>query len=171
MSPCGWILLGALPVGVLFLSWFWMRTLSLPRVGCWLFYFSTLFGLFLVLAGGLILMGVAALIQHILTDITHKDVQAYVAGGIAVVLMFLGKQLLKALNWKPFQAAMRWFLKHSFTDRVGAVNPGFPVYDPRQLAFRAVFDEQYGGDTRYGTVAGWGVRACCIRLLQIKSNH
>ncbi|HWY21083.1 MAG TPA: hypothetical protein VNX26_07670 [Candidatus Acidoferrum sp.] len=171
MNAGYWIIVSAIPFVLVFLSLLLMRTLWLPRTGCWLLYLTTLIGLFLVLVGGLLLVGVATLIQHILKAATHKDLPAYVAGGLAVVLMFLGKKFLEARNWKPFQAMMKWFLKRSFTQQVGAVNPLLPAASPRQLAFRAVFDDAYGGDPRYGTVQGWGVRACCIRLMQIKFNH
>jgi hypothetical protein len=55
------ILFFAIPFGVVFVSWFLMRTLLLPRVGCWLFYFSTLTALFCILVLGLALVGTAAL--------------------------------------------------------------------------------------------------------------
>lgn len=166
-----WILLCVTPIVVVFLSWLLMRTLWLPRVGCWLFYFSTLAALFLVLVTGFVFAGVASFVQHVLKDVTQKDLQTYIASGAAMVLMFLAKWFLKAWKLRPFQAVMRWFLKHSFRKRVGAMNPKLPATDPRQLAFRAVFDDAYGGDPRYGTVNGWGVRACCTRLMQIKHNR
>jgi hypothetical protein len=140
-------------------------------LGCWLFYLSSLAALLLVLVVGLAFLGVAALIQHIPQKGVQKDLGEYIVSGIAVAIMFVGKSFLRALKLRPFQAMMRWFLKHSFTKRVGGVKPAFPPTDPRQLAFRAVFDDEYGGDRRFGTVKGWGVRACCTRLLQIKHNR
>jgi hypothetical protein len=165
------ILFFAIPLGVVLVSWFLMRTLLLPRMGCWLFYFSTLTSLFCILVVGLLLVGAAALIQHILKDSGQKDVDTYLLGGVALVLMFAGKLLLKARNRRPFPAIMRWFIVHSFEDRVGRTLPtGVPVNDSRRLAFRAVFDDNYGDDPRYGSVQGWGVKACCKRLLAIKNR-
>ncbi|MDR3749216.1 MAG: hypothetical protein P4M04_13895 [Acidobacteriota bacterium] len=159
---------GVVVLGIVFLSWLLMRTLWLPRVGCWLFYLSTLAGLFLILVSGLAFVGIAALIQHFAKDGAQKSL---VLSGTAVLLMFLGKWFLKARNRRPFQAVMRWFLRHSFQKRVGATLPPYAVNDPRRLAFRAVLDESYGGDPNYGSVEGWGVKACCKRLMRIKHNR
>jgi hypothetical protein len=165
------LLFFAIPFGVVFVSWFLMRTLLLPRVGCWLFYFSTLTALFCILVLGLALVGTAALIQHIFNESGQKDLETYVVGGAALVLMFVGKLFLKARNKRPFPTIMRWFIVHSFQDRVGRTLPtGVPVNDSRRLSFRAVFDDNYGDELRYGSVEGWGVKACCKRLLAIKNR-
>ncbi len=155
---------------VLGLSWLLMRTLWLPRIGCWLFYLSTLMGVFIALVTGLALMVGSALIKHYLDNPANKNSQIAWLGGVAFVLMFVGKGLLKARQKNPFQSVMRWFLKHSFTKRVGAILPPYPIDDPRRLAFRAVFDDSYP-DKKYGSIDGWGARASCKRLIRIKHNQ
>jgi|SRR6185437_5188026 len=153
--------------GVLFISWVLMRTLFLPSIGCWLCYVSTLVGIFAILVIGLTMVGVSSLINHFLEE--HKDVHAYWLSGGAVLLMFIGKGLLSARKKKPFQAIMKWFLKRSFKKRVGEVLPSRPHDSAERLAFRAVYDDAYA-DRSYGAVDGWGVRACCKRLIRIKHN-
>jgi uncharacterized membrane protein YdcZ (DUF606 family) len=156
-------------LGVLGLSWLLMRTLWLPRMGCWLFYLSTLIGIFIALVTGLALIVVSLWIKHFLDDPANKNAHLAWLGGVVVVLMFVGKELLKARQKNPFQSVMRWFLNHSFTKRVGDILPPYPIDDPRRLAFRAVFDPAYP-DKNYGSVDGWGVKASCKRLIRIKHN-
>jgi hypothetical protein len=156
-------------LGVLGLSWLLMRTLWLPRIGCWLFYLSTLIGIFIALVTGLALIVVSLWIKHFLDDPANKDAHLAWLSGVAFAVMFVEKGLLKARQTNPFQSVMSWFLKHSFTKRVGAILPPYPIDDPRRMAFRAVFDAAYP-DKQYGPVTGWGVKASCKRLIRIKHN-
>jgi len=149
-----------------------MRILLLPRVGCWITYFTTLVGLFVVLLTGGIVLAAAAFMGQELKDANVSGIDALIISGVVAALMTIGKMLLKAWKTHPFQAFMKWFLRVSFSSRIGKVRPtNLPSHSRKLLAFRAVFDDAYGGDTRYGTVDGWGVRACCKRLLAIKNNR
>jgi len=151
-------------------SWFLMRTLWLPRIGCWLLYLFSLAGLFMILILGLAFVAASFAMKNS-AKAPEREIPSYVIGGAAIVLMFVGRALLKTWNKKPFAATMKWFLRFSFEGRVGKIRPAVPTTDPRYLAYRAVHDDAYGGDVRYGTVDGWGVKACCKRLIRIKHNR
>ncbi|HEY2235458.1 MAG TPA: hypothetical protein VGK01_18450 [Candidatus Angelobacter sp.] len=144
-----------------------MRTLWLPRIGCWLFYLFTLVGIFIVLMTGLAFVAASTLIKHYFENPAHKNSELAWLGGTSAGLMFVGKSLLSARKKKPFQFVMKRFMKLSFTSRVGDTLPRCAVDDPQRLAFRAVYDDNYP-DKDYGPVQGWGVRACCKRLSRIE---
>jgi hypothetical protein len=162
-------LLVALALGALLASLLMMRFLVTPRVGCWLFYVATLIGTFAVVVAGLLLLGLAALIKDQFKETGTPDVGTYIISGVVLAAMWLGKQFLKARNTRPFQAVMRWCLRRWFTTKVGATLPTKAPDHPHRLAFRAVFDDAFA-DPRYGSVEGWGVRACCKRLLAIRNR-
>lgn len=141
MSIVGWVL--ALAFGVVLIAWIMMRTLLLPRLGCWLFYVFMLVALFCVLVTGLLAVGATALIEHVFKDVADSD-KALLISLAAFALMGVGKLLLKARDKRPFQAIMRWFIRHSFENRVGATLPtGVSADHPCRLAFRAAFDDNY----------------------------
>jgi hypothetical protein len=156
-----WIL--APPFLVALLGLLLVRTLLLPRVGCWLFYLATLALLVFALAVSISLLVGGFLLQHL-----RKE--ELFAGSVLVasLLLSVGRGILKLTQRNPFATIMRWFIQLSFPNRVGKIRPlGIPTQHPQVLAFSAVFEDSYV-DNRFGKVEGWGVRACCKRLSAIK---
>jgi hypothetical protein len=142
-----------------------VRMLFFPRLGCWLFYLATWAFLVFAMTLAMFLLAAGFLLQHLPKE--------YLFAGslvIASILLFLGRTILKLRKQNPFAAVMRWLIRASFLNRVGKVRPlEISTQHPHVLAFSAVFDDAYADD-RFGPVDGWGVRACCKRLLSIKKR-
>jgi len=157
---------------VLALSLLLMRTLWLPRTGCWLFYFSTMAAILVALTTGLVFIVAAKFLKHYVDDPAHKGQDLWLLGCIPPVLMFIGQLLLKAWKKSPFKWIMKRFVR-VFKHRVGTIRPALESAHPALLAYKAVWDDAYA-DPRYGPkngVKGWGVKACSNRLIRIKHNQ